>query len=195
MLVGYKTWANPDTDAPWLANHLVGLSESLSHPGDNYLTRHCSLCPSPPSCHANRSQSVKCHSSLAGICAQLLPPPHCLLPMLPLLPVLMLLGHWNKGLGLLFLMGTAGFWEAHRVYFLIRSSHCGLGRDCCFSPRHFINYKRIYMKTSGYGQICVCIHCWRSRPWLVWLWAQEGSLVLLLHDISFSESSGDCSAL
>lgn len=143
MLMGYKTWVNPDTDVPWLVKHLVGLSDSLSHPGDNYLTRHCSLCPSPPSCHANRSQSVKCHGSLARICAQLLPPPHCLLPVLlvacNVVPVLMLLGHWNKGLGLLFLMGTAGFWEAHRGYFLIKSSHCGLGRDCCFSPRHFIN--------------------------------------------------------
>lgn len=37
MPVGYKTWANPDTDVPF-----VHLSGSPSHPGDNYLTRHCS---------------------------------------------------------------------------------------------------------------------------------------------------------
>lgn len=131
--------ANPDTTVPLLAKHLVGLSESPSHPGDDYPTRHCSLSPSPPSCHANKSDSVKGHGFLSRICARLLPPPHCLLPVFPLLPVLMLLGHWNKGVGLLFLMGTAGFWEAHRVPYLIRSSYRGMGRDCCFSPRHFIN--------------------------------------------------------
>lgn len=47
--MGYKTWANPDTGVPLLAKHLVGPSESPPHPGDNYLTRHCSLSPSPPS--------------------------------------------------------------------------------------------------------------------------------------------------
>lgn len=91
--MGYKTWANPGTDVPLLAKHLLDLSESPSHPGDNYLTRQCSLSPAPPFCHANKSQSVKGHGFLPGICAQLLPPPHCLLPMLPLLPVLMLLEH------------------------------------------------------------------------------------------------------
>lgn len=95
MPMGYKTWANPDIDLPLLAKHLVGLSKGPSHPGDNKPTRHRSLSPSPPSRHANKSQSGKGHRFLVflpRICAWLLPPPHLLLPALPLLPMHVLLG-------------------------------------------------------------------------------------------------------
>lgn len=74
--------------------------------------------------------------------SQLLPPPHCLLPMLPLLPVLMLLGHWDKGLRH---WVFCFWWEL-----LVSGKHIECTswseadivvwvRVYCFSPRHFIN--------------------------------------------------------
>lgn len=63
MPMGYKT------DLPLPAKLLAGLSESPSHPGDDYPTHHCSLSPSPPSCHANKSRSAKGHGFLPRICS------------------------------------------------------------------------------------------------------------------------------
>ena len=106
MSTGYKMWVNPDTDLLLLAKHIVGLSEGPSRPGDNKPTRHRSLSSSPPSCHANKSQSGKGHRFVVFLprtCTRLLPPPDVLLPALsPLLPT-------------------------HAVPFLITSSHQWLG--------------------------------------------------------------------
>lgn len=127
MPMGYKTWANPDV--PLLAKHLAGLSESPSQPGDNYLTRHCSLSPPPPSRHANKGRSVKGHGFLPRICsaAPSAPLPAANVATAACAYAAGTLRQRTETLSLLFLMGTAGFCEAHRVHFLIRSRHCGLG--------------------------------------------------------------------